>query len=264
MWAVAVWAAVVVLSPACVALLSPEPYVRRVTTFVRLSFEPAALQVTPGERRTVTVNATVLRAAGRAARPLRLYVYCRDSHIGAVVEPRRYVTLVGRLTCFNATALGHGIGRTRLKFLLAVNASDGAGATSNATHDVTLHPGDVTGPTLRPGDVGTNGPTTNFVVWQIPAEYDLEFVVLNPVNHLGGYLDALTMALISVNLVGVGGQIDPGEFLYHMKRPVVIALALACRFGLIPAVSCHTRRRRHSRCSSADNRLEITSATHYV
>lgn len=47
----------------------------------------------------------------------------------------------------------------------------------------------------------------------------------------------LSLTLIIINMVGIGGLVDGEQILYLLRRPLSIGVSLLCRYGIMPAVS---------------------------
>lgn len=89
-------------------------------------------------------------------------------------------------------------------------------------------------PVLHNGAHNVSEPSVE--VWWIPQEYHV--IVCRPVERSTViWVNYLLMALTTVNLVGIGGQVDWTEVIVLLRRPSTLALGLFARFAVLPVVS---------------------------
>ncbi len=224
-----------------------------VNGFVHLAFHPLPLLVDHGGRAVGLVNSSVLPAADLNLSSHYLHVSCLDTSI-ASLEPSGSGQIIVPLhadtwTLFNVTVYGKRLGITKLQFHFRTNVSIGA---ANAPKSVVVpatvssdklsapakhaQPPEVTQESLKTS-LPSHGDGGSDIVehsW-IPTEY--EIVVRSTDRWVKTCLDYVVIALMALNIIGIGGQVNPDEVLFLVKRPLALSAGLLCRFGVMPAVS---------------------------
>lgn len=183
----------------------------KVNGFLHLDFSPSRLLVKQGDRVTGFVNVSFEDPHMlQTLNGMYIQACCLENSVASLSQ--HHFVLVDNVTkMFLVSVDGHNLGHTDIRFLVFQNQS-------TATD---------------PTQVGVGGNTSD--TWWLPQSYGV--TVKSHPNAASIYLSLVTLGLIGINLVGVGGQIDGDQCIRLLKKPMVISIGMLCRFGVMPAVS---------------------------
>ncbi len=230
---------------------SGEADIPVVNGFVRLAFYPLPLAIPHRSVALGEVNVSIETGYEAPQYSMEfLHMESADTSVASLLPGSEQVIHLDRTSwsVFNVTLYGNKLGQTSLKFYFSTNHSGFRSHSADMRRTLDTPQSSKTGTTAfssnserdsQPVSIRGQSNVVYHSAYPKPVWIPTEYVILvkHPGHWIERYLDYVTMAMVTLNMIGIGGQMDVEQILCLVKKPVAITAALLCRFGVMPAVS---------------------------